>query len=52
MQVVVSSEEGEKGMMILPVEQFVAMQDTPIASRIIFTQFLASLSGSVICIGT
>lgn len=38
-------------MLILPEEQFVAMLDTPVTSRIVFTQFLANISGIVTCIG-
>ena len=38
-------------MLILPEKQFVAMLDTPVTSRITFTQFLANVSGSVKCLG-
>ena len=48
---VVSAEETAKGLLILPEEQFVAMLDTPVTSKIVFTQFVANLSGSVTCIG-
>lgn len=48
----VPPEEAERGLLILPEKQFMAMLDTPVSSRIIFNQFLASLSGSVTCIGT
>ena len=48
---VVPIEEVERGLLILPEEQFVAMLDTPVTGRIVFSQFLANLSGSVECIG-
>lgn len=37
--------------MILPKEQMVAMLETPTTTRLRFTQFLASLSGTVKCLG-
>lgn len=52
LEVVVSHEEMGRGMLILPEEQFVAMQDTPVTSRIMFSQFSTTLSGSVTCVGT
>lgn len=50
-QVVVPPEEAERGLLILPEEQFVAMLDTPVIGRISFNQFLANVSGLVECIG-
>ena len=50
-QVIIPPEETERGLLILPEEQFVAMLDTPVTGRMVFNQFLANLSGSVECIG-
>lgn len=50
-QVAISELEQQHGLVILPKEQVVAMLERPTNTKIHFTQFLASLSGTITCIG-
>ena len=47
-----SEMESQLGLMILPKEQVVAMFETPTKKKLHFTQFVATLSGTIQCLGT
>ena len=50
-QVLVSEEESGRGLLLHPPEMPVTVKDAPIQSGLEFTQFTATVSGSVSCIG-
>ena len=47
----VSDEESVQGLLLLPAEHHVAMLERPVTTRMSFTQFTATLSGRISCLG-
>ena len=50
-KIAVNEVEQQLGLVILPKEQMVAMLERPTTNKVHFTQFLASLSGTINCLG-